>query len=621
MFKIDGFEVKLVKSKLPIMIGGLFLLLLAVPFILPSVIYQSILESRLESSTGLEFNFDGGFDVSLFPEINIVANDIGFYGQTDTKIEIVGSVKKLNLRLKFFQFLTGTISIDEFDLVSPKMTINGDFTPYLPDFLRNQLGTARKEDVRYLEVIQYFIERSVIENAKISEGIVRWNKKKNHTIKAEKINIDIVKPAEVRDFTLYSNAYVNERSVDLRIRLQRPDDFLRGFRSKLTLKLDSSPLRLEFLGSAAKRSTFVAQGDLRLDIPSLNEYCRWLSASTQCDEYQGNLLVKTDLRLRDQRLQIENASYTQNPFTFLATGAVDFKTSIPEVTGTITIPIRPIESFYTSLRDVQKFSFRNLFLDTFDANVDVKYQGVRFPSGLIIQPNVKLLLSDGRLSLTSDQFAAFDGLSNIRFRWYEGLENGYMDLRIDTNSIDLKKLQKDLGFDISMTGALKAGIEIQSEGGSILSLIETARIHGDYSVIDGSILNKDIALSLTGHNTKAFEFTELKGRVEGNRGQIYSEMIEFIAPSVDVTGSARVDLIEKEVDINFDSLISHLNKKGFVKITGPLQDMSLMTSSNGKKAPQLRDGLHSGLIPLEEKEDDTAMDHEELQIEETDLLD
>ncbi|WP_135078094.1 AsmA-like C-terminal region-containing protein [Terasakiella sp. SH-1] len=621
MFEVDGFEVRFVKSKMPFIAIGLLLILLATPFFLPSVVYQNILENRLEAASGLDVEFEGRFNVTTFPNLIIEAEDIVFSGQVRRNIEIVGAVRKLKADLKILQFLAGNLHLEDFLLVSPKVTINGDFTPLLPEWLRSQLGTARKQDVRYFELIQYFLENSVIENAQISEGSLHWNQKPNKSLTAQKLNIQLNKPKEGKDLKVSSNVYLNERSVDFKLRLQRPDDFLRGFRSRLTLNIDSAPLRVEFIGSAAKRSTFVSQGDLRVDIPSLSDYCNWLAYSDDCPDQATPLLIKTELKLRDQKLQIENAKYIQTPFIFSATGAIDFKPTLPEIMGTVTFPIQPIgHVFSTSIQ--RSFNFKDLFLDAFDANVDFKYQGIRLPSGVLIQPRVKATLNDGRLSLNAHNIKAFDGLTNMRFRWYEGVDGGYMDLRIDANNINLEQAQKDLLWDFKMTGTLKTGFEIQSEGASFQQLLQTARTHGDYSILDGSLKHPNVAKALAGEKSTSLEFAEIKGRLDGRHGQINSNEINVIAPSVHISGTGHLDLIKQFLNIrlNSDQMTSATKKQGsgFVRLAGPLNEIQLATSLQELNTPQISDDQHSGLIPIEEK---GPLDTEEIVIEETDLLD
>jgi len=441
MLKFEGLEVKWVKSTLPVIVLLFIVGILSLPFVIPSTVYQDLIETRLEESTGLNIEFQGPFSLSLFPSVRIEAEDIEFSGNLVSGVDSIGSINRLLLDMDTLQVFTGNININEFLLENPEVTINGDFTTYLPDWFRNNLSTARKEDIRYLEIILHFIENSVFNIAKISEGTIQWNKTPDDQISAQKLNISVEKPKEGRDFTIDGNDYINDRSVDLAMRLQRPDDFLRGFRSKLTMELDSAPLKIEFTGNAAHRQSFVAQGLARIQVPSVFEFCTWFNHQSKCDDNSGDILIKSDLKLRDQRLQIEDTSYSNDDFTFTVNGAIDFKPVTPEIIGNILVPPRPFDSMKSSYSRILKTDFNNLLLDTFDANVDLKYQGLTLPSGDVLTPKVKFLLNDGHLSINSDKISLFGGLSNFRLRWHKGLDDGYMDLRFDTHSLDLKSLQ------------------------------------------------------------------------------------------------------------------------------------------------------------------------------------
>lgn len=627
MFKFDGMDIKWVRSKTASFIAVFFVIFMAFPFILPSFLYQDIIENRLEKSTGLEVDFTGDFSFSLLPYIRLEADNVEFSGSLAKDVETTGNIDHITIEISFWKFLTGNIHIHDFRLQTPKATINGDFLRFLPEWLRKNLRTSNKRDIRYEEIFLYLVEESVFEFVEVSEGTLQWNKNKNESVSIQQMRLSIEKPIEGKDFTIEGNAYVNDRSVDLAMRLQRPDDFIRGFRSKLSMQLDSSPLRIDFNGNAAHRQSFVAQGNIRLEIPSIYEYCGWFNTVETCANDQGRILIKSDLRLRDQRLQIENASYDNAPFLFNGEGVISFRNTIPEITGTIIVPTRPISSLKPALVAFKKIDFNKLLLETFDANVDVKYQGLKLPTGETLKPQIKILLDDGRLSLSSDQLKMFGGVSSFRLRWHKGIDEGYMDLRFDANALDTRNLQAALSKDFGITGVLKSSFEVQSLGSRLVALLETARIHGDFIVLDGSFTAPDVVLSLSGEQAKTFEFAEAKGRLKGDRGQLSIRDIKFVAPFVDVSGQGNFDFLNNSLKIQLKSRIP-LRKNvdgsetpahvGEVMISGPINHIQLQTSANPSMNRPISDGLLSGLLPYTEDQNGDEID---VVIEETDLLD
>jgi len=623
MFKVDGVGIKGIKIKLPVIIIGILLILIAVPFLLPSAVYKNFIETKLEETTGLDFDFENSFSFSLLPTIRLDTKDVLFSGKIGQDVQVVGTIQRIHLDMQFWKFLSGDINVDNFLIVEPKITVEGDFTPYIPDWLRTNLSASRKNEIRYIEILQHFIEDSIFKTARVEEARFLWKKNPETTIDIEKATLDIAKPAHNKDFLIKGNAYVNKRTLDLKIRLERPDDFLRGYRSKMTLAIDSAPIRIDYNGSAAKRQTFVSQGNLRVDIPSLFDFCNWFTDKNQCKDNQGKLLILSDLKIRDQRLQIEDASYTQSPFSAKARGVVDFKTVKPEITGTITIPEHALSGLNLDFDDLRTIDLNQFFLDTFRANVDILYGGYTLSTGETLKPKLKIRHEDGRLSLSVDQLHLLGGLANGRVRWHKGLENGYMDARIDLSSINLEKLQKELAQEVNLVGAFNSSIEIQSEGSTLVALMETANIRGDFSVLDGSIINAKIATALNAGKSEQFDFAELKGRVQGNRGQLVSENLSFVAPSVNVDGRMTFDFINNALTLTLNSVTQTKDgpSNGYIQIDGPLNDLSLATSKEGKTSLGGERGLLSGLLPYKEENEQPALGDEEFVIEETDLLD
>ncbi|WP_417840349.1 AsmA family protein [Terasakiella sp.] len=611
------------KTKVPVIIIGILLIFIAIPFLLPSGVYKNLIETKLEETTGLDFDFNNGFSFSLLPTIRLDAKDVLFNGKIGQDVQVVGTIQSVHLDMQLWKFLSGDINVDNFLIAEPKITIEGDFTPYIPDWVRTNLSASRKNEIRYIEILQHFIEDSIFKTARVEEARFLWKKAPGTTVDIEKATLDIAKPAHNKDFSITGNAYVNKRTLDIKIRLEQPDDFLRGYRSKMTLAIDSAPIRIDYNGSAAKRQTFVSQGNLRVDIPSLFDFCNWFTDKNKCADKQGNLLILSDLKIRDQRLQIEDASYTQSPFSAKARGVVDFKTLKPEITGTITIPGHALSGLKPDFDHLRTLDLNQFFLDTFRANVDVLYGGYKLSSGETIKPKLKIRHEDGRLSLSVDQLHLLGGLASARVRWHKGLENGYMDARIDLSSINLEKLQKELDQQVNLLGALNTSIEIQSEGSTLVALMETANIRGDFSVLDGSITNQKIASALNARPSEQFDFAELKGRVQGNRGQLVSENLSFVAPSVSVDGRMTFDFINNALTLTLNSITQTKEgpSNGYIQIDGPLNDLSLATSKGEKTSLGGGRGLLSGLLPYEEENEQPALGDEEFVIEETDLLD
>ena len=78
MFKVDGVGIKGIKIKLPVIIIGILLILIAVPFLLPSAVYKNFIETKLEEATGLDFDFENSFSFSLLPTIRLDTKDVLF---------------------------------------------------------------------------------------------------------------------------------------------------------------------------------------------------------------------------------------------------------------------------------------------------------------------------------------------------------------------------------------------------------------------------------------------------------------------------------------------------------------------------------------------------------------
>lgn len=632
MLQLEGFSLSWIKSRIWTISAVILTLIVATPFLLPSGVYKGFFKNYLQSNTGLTYEFRGAFDFTLFPTLSLKAEDVSFHGPLIGAVETVGSFEKLSLDMSSLSLLTGNIEVDDFLLYNPKMTINGDFLPHLPEVIRDKLRGSKKEDIRYLEILLHFIEDSVFETAQVSEGTLQWNRKDGQVISAQQVEMNLKKPSGGKDFTIDTHLYLNNRSVDLNVRLQSPDEFLRGYRSSLSAKLDSAPLKIEFDGSAAQRQSFVAQGDVRLDIPSTYDFCTWFNKRPACLEENKNVLVKTKLSVRDQKLQIEDGVFTLHPMTLNLSGAVDFKSALPMITGTIDVPQQTLTDLLPTRENFDQFDFKSLHLDTYNANVAVKFQGINLQNNISISPRVKLEVKDARLTVSTNQLNAFNGLSNVRLRWNNGIDNGVMNFRMDSKGLSLEELQKAFGMNVETLGTLNYFYEAQARGTTPRQFLETSKVHGEFAVLDGLLKNTNVAHSLNAQQMPVFEFAEMKGHLKGEGGRVSSDDIKVVAPFVQVTGVAGLDFNEQTFKLLLNSTIPATSttpeSTGYVSLEGPWQDLMLetTTSSTQTKAPQ--EGLHSGFLPntTDEIPDQDLAEEDDpdlgsMVIEESDLLD
>ncbi|WP_028880152.1 AsmA family protein [Terasakiella pusilla] len=632
MLQFEGFGLSWIKSRILTISVVILALIIATPFLLPSGVYKGFFKNYLQNNTGLTFEFRGAFTFTLFPALSLKAEDVAFHGPLVGSVETVGSFKTLSLDMSSISLLTGNIEVDDFLLYNPKVTINGDFLPHLPEFIRQNLRGSKKEDIRYLEILLHFIEDSVFESAKVSEGTLQWNRKEGQVISAQQVEMLLKKPSGGKDFTIDSHMYLNNRGVDLNVRLQSPDEFLRGYRSSLTAQLDSAPLKINFDGSAAQRHSFVSQGDVRFDIPSTYDLCTWFNQPKSCLEKNDNVLINSKLSVRDQKLQIEEAVFTKNPTTAILSGAIDFKSALPMITGTINVPKQTLKELLPSADDFYEFDFNNLFLNSYNANVGIKFQGIDLQNAVSLTPRLKVEVEDARLTLSTTQMNAFKGLTNLRLRWNKGVDEGVMNFRMDSKGISLEEVQKAFGMPVETLGTLNYFYEAQAWGTTPRHFLETSKIHGEFSILDGLFKNTNVAQSLNAKQMPVFEFAELKGHLKGEKGQVNSDDIKVVAPFVQVEGIAGLNFNDQTFKLLLNSTIPATanapQSKGYVNIEGPWQDLTLDTTMEATQPKQRQEGLHSGFLPNTTDDiptDETATteddDFGDMVIEEADLLD
>lgn len=589
---------------------GLFLFICIIPLVLPGSFYFSQLEKHLEERTGLDFEVSGSNKAGFLPLLHLSADQINFRGQAGLGIQIFGDLQGIQLEFNVLELFTGQVNIKQLSVEDANITVNGDFTSYLPDWLRAKLSFAQKTEVRSAELIRAILKDSSIQKAELKQGQIFWNKTESENYRLENLSLKLQKPLKDKDLTLKGQALLNERNVEIAARLQRPDEFMQGFRSKLNVNLSSSPMNITFDGDGALRTSFIAQGKVKVDIPSHRDFCAWLQLNRNCSQHQGNIALEGELKLRNQQLQIANALYENEGRQYRANGTVDFKRHLPNINASITLPVNEKLEYDPVWTALQTTNLHDFLIETYDANIDIRHTGIATASGELIEPRWHIQVKDSRLDLSLPPLKVLGGQVEFSFKWTPTRDSGNALFIGNVKNVDISTLNVDNRNQLELTGLTNLRLEAHAQGRTLQDFAKTLNLNGELRILDGTFGNPEIAHALKTENADTVEFTQLRSSLTAKTGVISVPDIQVIAPASQLTGQGRLDLKDLNMDLQIFGLVNDdqtdIDKKRFVRLQGPLDQLILITPENAKTQSGQMNGLHSGLIPQYDPKDQSS---------------
>ena len=93
----------------------------AVPFLLPMDTYKQQIEAQVERATGRALEIDGPLDISLLPRLAVTAEDVRFANVAGSPRPDMVRLKGLQAELKIWPLLRGSVEVDRFVLVEPRV--------------------------------------------------------------------------------------------------------------------------------------------------------------------------------------------------------------------------------------------------------------------------------------------------------------------------------------------------------------------------------------------------------------------------------------------------------------------------------------------------------------------
>jgi len=595
---------------------AIVLLLAALVFVVPMFISTEEMRNQLfaqvEATTGYRLRVSGPVDLTIFPSIDLVAEDVGVAQPASGSDAEFATAKTLKFGLMLQGLLAGKMRVTEVTLIDPVIAVpqtqeqvqaqqpEPDGAPGAdqPPAQTGQGGTASvMETLRNLS-----LDEVVVSNGTLILPPSGGQPGK----RIEKLNLEASLPAYDDPLSFEASAVVEGKPMEAAGSIGNFGQFLDGSPAPVRLTASAPGLLPDLAslnGMAAYKddvltlSQFSAKsGDKTLsgsavykdDTATLNHF----TATMGRDTFAGNAIYKDDVvtinplraNVRGTVLsgQVSANLANQVPYVVaaLATTTLDVNamTGAPKSKsgesgggsggGTGGGNKKKAQAGWSN--DPIDFSP----LKAVNGKFSLRAEQLIYDQIKINPVAVDATLNGGKLNATLSKFNVYGGGGDAAIALDASGKTPAQRVKLNINKFDAYALLKDAaGFD-NLEGLGTIAIDLQGVGASQREIVSTLGGNADLEFTNGAIRGVNIAQMIRslgsgivngwqGSSTEKTDFASLGATFEVSKGQAITNDLHLVGPLVRMTGSGTVNLPQKALDFTVDpQLVASLEGQG-----------------------------------------------------------
>ena len=562
-------------KKLLLGLLGLIVLIIAgaviAPFFIPVDVYKNQITVAARDATGRDLVIDGDVSLSIFPRLELQAEEVKFSNVAGGRAPQMASLKELIVRLQLMPLLSGEVRVDSFVLVDPVIALEVD-----PDGNSNwtfDTGTAPEPEAEAQDTGSApALTEISLGDVRLENGKVSYRDARNaQVVELSDINMSVSLPSLDAPFELDGSVVWNKKQVGLTVGGASARALMDGNPSAVKVELDVDVVSVEFDGSAKVSEPLAVAGDVSLEVPSIRNLAAWTGSPIDAPgEGLGPLSIAGDLDMKGAKVSFNNAKIGLDGMAADGDFMVDTSGKVPYLKGRLDWDRLDLNLYVAegsapagAAEEAQgpadwsdeEIDFSGL--KSANADFDLSVGEILIDKMKIGKSAVKVGLKDGRLAVNLSELALYEGAGTANIVINARSKVPLIQETISVTGVQLEPLLTDAaGFDrMDGTGNLK--ISVNTHGRSERQLVAGLNGTGSILFADGAIRGVNIGemirnsasafLGKTERNEASTEYAEMKGTFTITNGVVSNQDLYLVGPYAEVTGSGAADMNQRTV--------------------------------------------------------------------------
>jgi AsmA protein len=594
--------------KILITLGVLVVLVIAlgaaVPFLIPTKVYEDKIVAAVKLATGRDLKIEGPVSLHVLTGFSLTAEKVSLANAPGSPEAEMTTLAKLDIGLKLVPLMSGDIEITHLVLTDPVIHLDIDKAGkgnwvFEPGKAATPVAAEAKTSNASDTLKQLHLGEVKIVDGTLTYADARGGKPEQ----LDKVDLTLNLPSLDQKMSLTGNATWHKQALTLSLDVDKPEALMAGTPSHVSLKLSGSPLKMDFDGDVATKPALKVNGSFAASGPSLRDVAAWAGSPVKAGGTGlGTFDIKGNLALEGETASVTGLDVALDAINGGGELIIGFGGARPSLKGGITLgdldlnpylpheaaashenapvaaPVAPGGGWSDAPIDLSA-------LKSADVQMAVTIASLKFEKIEIGKSVSAIVLQNGRLNLAFKQITLYGGSGTAEIA-IDGSEPAMgLNATMALNNIQIQPaLEAVLGLD-RLSGTATMDLTIASHGRSQHELVAGLSGHGTAHVANGAIKGVDFASlaknlqSLTSKGsagasaTDQTAFTTLGGSFTIANGVMSNSDLAASSPLFTMTGKGTIDLLHRTMDYTVTpSLASNLQggKSGIMGATVPI---------------------------------------------------
>ncbi|MBT5432668.1 MAG: AsmA family protein [Rhodospirillaceae bacterium] len=561
----------------------LIVAVVALPFFIPVDWVKEQAQTQAQTATGRQLTIAGDVSLSLFPDVQIKANDVRFANEPGSDVENLVTLKSLALDVALMPLLSGELEIKEFVLIEPviylesradgsanwqfegqQATTDGgtDGTDGSATSSGGGLADIRLGDVR-------------IENGKVT----MHDAATGETTEISAINMALNLADLSSPFAGDGSLTFKGETLTLKIGIDAPNTLLNGGASDVQFKLDSGLMTAGFDGYLVQAGT--VSGKVDLSIPSLATLMIWLEQPLDpASPAPDTIKVGGTIEMIGDKISFTGADVAIDDLKASGDVSVDLGGDRPSIVANLVSEMLDLNPYLPQPEEntasaesgdggsagggntlAEEWSDEEIDFSGLDAaNADLTFDlaGLKIQAIEIGRSKLHIVVQNGSATFDLLEAALYGGNGTAHAVIDRSGARPAISKTVSVTGVQAEPLlAAAAGFD-RLSGTTKLNLDITTSGSSQLQFMQNLFGNGDFEFADGAFRGANIAamvrdfsidsLNAATADEQSTDFSALTGTYTIENGLLTNDDLTLAAPLLRMTGQGNVNMPEKTLD-------------------------------------------------------------------------
>jgi AsmA protein len=529
-------------------------------FVIPSLISTDALREKLlaqvEASTGYRLRVNGPVKVSLFPSLDLVAEDVGLAQSGAGAGSEMATAKTLRFSLTLGELLSGKVKLREVTLIDPVIAL-----PQKQAKTGAEVSAKSKEYASGNSLQNFSLDKLVIEN-----GIVMLpasDGSQGKRIKA--LNLEASLPSYSGPLTIDIRAVFEDKPFHVAGTIGSFGHFLEGAAAPISTAIDAPAFSQDTI---ALTGATIYRGDTF----TLSQFFAKASDKSVAGNatYKSNVLTLNPLTARSGGNEFSGAAMLNlaGPVPYLVvnlTGKALDLDAFMEKTHSAT----PSAGLGWSDAGIDFAPLRSL-----NAKLQLSFGHLVFQNIKVDSVEITTSLVNGKLTAQLPNFKLYNGSGTATVAIDAGAKIPTQVIKLSLASLDAYSFLKDSAGFQSIEGTTAIALDLNASGSSqsaiVAALNGTAKVEFTDGAIRGINIAKMVRSLTTGivsgwqeNAAEKTDFATLAASFLIAKGQAETQDLQLAGPLVRMTGAGRIDVPAQTLKLRVDpQMVASLEGQG-----------------------------------------------------------